>query len=190
MEFTIKQMLAYVKKPGTTAETLEKFIDWLDRNSDEIEYCFHNEEVELEEYVALIEGIVNHPKVSQDNLRGLWIISFGWPAEVVMKILEGVQDPYTLAMVYSHMENNLRCWDREDWEKIRDMIIAKNVSNASCFKRLEYQELYHSDDEEDDDDYGYNECEDDGYSAYGYDDDDRHFGEEFWGLAFDDAMEK
>ena len=178
MEFTIKQMLAYVKKPGTTAETLEKFVDWLDRNCDEIDDYFHNEAVEVEEYVALIEGIAKHPKVSKDNLRGLWIISFEWPAEVVMKILESVQDPYTLSLVYNHMENNLRGWDREDWEKIRDMIIAKNVSNAYCFKRLEYQELYLSDEE--DDDYGYNECEDDEDSAYGYDDDDRHFGEELW----------
>lgn len=183
MEFTIKQMLAYVNKRGTTAETLEKFIDWLDRNSDEIEYCFRNDEVELEEYVALIEGIAKHPKVSQDNLRGLWIISFEWPAEVVMKILESVQDPYTLSLVYDHMETNIRDWDREDWEKIRDMIASKDVSNACCFKNLEYPEdfeSYYDDEDEDDENDGYNE----------YDDDDRHFAEEFWGPAFDDAMEK
>lgn len=148
---TIKQMMGYVKKTGTTDVTLNSYVDWLDTQCDEIEACIceirtakaYNldcsfEERFIEERFELAKAIARHPKVSQNTLRELWVIGVTWPAAVVKEIVKYIQDAYTLSVMYDDMKRNIAEWSLEEWEEIRNMIASKNISNASCFNRLEY----------------------------------------------------
>ena len=151
---SIKQMMGYAKKPNTTDATLHSFVDWLETQCDRINAYIgsvkldkaynldcSSEERFLEERFELAKAIARHPKVSQNTLCELWILSVTWPASVVKEIVEYIQDAYTLSVMYDDMRLNLGEWSCEEWEEIRKMIASKNVSNASCFNRISYDDV-------------------------------------------------
>lgn len=201
---SLKQMLCYSKKPGTTDKTLRNYVAWLNEQeeavSESIEQCKTSISCDVdcgdemrfvEECFDLVKLIAQHPNVEQATLCDLVLLVMEWSAaELMLEIIEPINDPYTLWRIYEQMEVITFDGDYENWEKIRQTLASKDVSNARCFNNIEYPDLSLYDDE-DEEDEGY-WCEDDEEDDY-YDDDDesdRHFAEEFWGPAFDDAMEK
>lgn len=214
---SLKQMLYYSKKPCTTGKTLCKYATWLDEQeeaiSESIECCKSAVECSVEcsdemlfmgECFELVKQIAWHPNVEQATLCNLVLLAMDWSAaELVMEIIEPINDPYTLWKIYEEMKVRTFDWEYEDWENIRQALASKDVSNAYCFNNIEYPDCYYTgdddddycddeyccddDDCDDDDDYwDDDDCDDE--DSYGCD--DRHFAEEFWGPAFDDAMEK
>lgn len=203
---SLKQMICYSKKPGTTDKTLRNYVAWLNEEEEAVSECIEQCKTSIacdvdcgeviqftEECFELVKLIAYHPNVEQATLCDLVLLVMEWPAaELVLEILEPINDAYTLSRIYEQMEVSTFGGDYENWEKIRQVLASKNVSNARCFNNIEYPDSYYSyngENDEDEDVWDEDYEEDDDY--YNDDNDsDRHFAEEFWGPAFDDAMEK